>query len=288
MSRRFDQGNTPETDGTALADTIQFGPIIDLHFGEDTPTEHPSVPALKSPHPDPAMASKGVILDRKRAEWVNDTTAFVTCSYSNDGRFRFTPRPPEPEPGFADWQFSFTRTTRRVPRYVRTQIVYTDQDAGSVATRYQWEPEPFDEPSYEFVVARSVTVTTFPFSALSAIRSQAGKLHSIGLGNQPWLFEPGAVRRDAAELWTINYTWTQPAELPAFGNGPGYPVVTDQNGGSFSTAEIIVPAFRLLPFWDYTVSPSTDFEDPPNIWAEQRGDRTSLNGFRSLPGTPIP
>lgn len=289
MSRRFDQGNNPETDGVSTRDTIQFGPITGLAFGVDDPIEDPSVPALYSPHPDPARAAAGVTLDRKRAYWVGKDTAFVECFYSNDKSFRFPPRPPEPDVGFVDWHFSFTRTTRRVPRYVRTQTIFTDASGGgSPTTRYQWEPEPFDEPSYEFVVGRTVTLEDFPLSALDAIRQQAGKLHSIGLGSDPWLFEPGAINRTGPSLWTINYTWTQPAELPAFGNGPGYPEVTDEDGLATSTLDIIVPAFRLRPFWDYTVSPSTTFEDPPRIWAEKRGDRSSLVGHLSLPGNPIP
>lgn len=284
MTRQFDQGNTPETDGTVSTDTIPFI-VTDVRFGVDDPKIHPTVPPLYAPHPDEAEAAAGQVLDRKRVEWLNDTTARVICFYSNNRSFRFPDPPPDDDIDFADWGFTFTRTTRRIPRYVKTATIHTDGAGGAPQTIYKWLPEPFDEVTYEFGITRTVNVETFPLSALHEIQSQHGRLHQLPLGvNSLWLFESGGVERRSALLWTIRYQWTRPAVIGAFGNAFGNPI--DEAGEIIEN--IIVPGFALLPFHDYTVIPSESFEDPPEILMERRGDRSDLQGFRQLPGNPIP
>lgn len=284
---RLFEGGSRQVDSTTGVSEIRYL-VSDVTRGLDDPLAF--LPQPGSPHPDSFDAANGLRIDRlEEVGWIDSNTVFCRAVSSADGRGRLPPRIPVDDPLFEDWAFTSSRTTHRVPRYVRKQEVVPQPDQGGQpqppVTKFRWDPEPWDEPTREFGLIRTVNVTTFSSSDLSLIESRQGQLHSFF--GRLWRYEIGTSRLVANGVWQIQYNWVRPAPMPAFGQGPGYPVVKDADGLPFSTLDIVVPPFELQPFDEYGVIPGATFEDPPQFVAERRGDRTNTGGHNGLPGNPI-
>lgn len=285
FAERQHDGNTHTFDNANGVASVAYI-VYELQRGIDEPTDY--LPQPGSPHPDAPLAARGMRIDSGEVmTWFDNSTALCRVNCSTDGRGRLRPEIPIDDPTFEDWAFTSSRTTIRVPRYVRkVHIIPPNAQAGTAASlTYIWDPEPWDEPTREFGLVRTVNVQTFGSSDLTAIESRQGQLHSFF--GRLWRFESGESRLVAKDVWQLQYNWVRPAPVPSFGNGPGYPVVKDADGVPFSTLDIIVPPFELQPFDEYGVLPGATADLPPQIVAEQRGDRTNLSGHIGLPGNPI-
>lgn len=280
---RLHEGGARQVDNVTGVSEIRYL-VTEVTRGVDDPLSF--LPPPGSPHPDAFDAANGLRIDRlEEVGWIDSTTVFCRALSSTDGRGRLPPRIPVDDPLFEDWAFTSSRTTHRIPRYIRKREIVPQGDASEPVERFRWDPEPWDEPTREFGLIRTVNVTSFSNTDLAIIETRQGQLHSFF--GRLWRYEIGTSRLVANGVWQLQYNWVRPSSIPAFGNGPGYPVVKDADGLPFSTLDIVVPPFELQPFDEYGVIPGLTFEDPPQFVSEQRGDRTNLSGYLTLPGSPI-
>lgn len=137
----------------------------------------------------------GLRLDRYSVNSTDNVTFDVVALYSNDGRFRFPARQPDPTIPTELEELSGDKEVirREIPFARQTLTVVANEISGTSANLYGWtKDEHFIVPESRWVIRATVRAEGQVGSLLARVQNEDGKLHKI---NGVWyLFEAGRWR----------------------------------------------------------------------------------------------